>query len=53
MYCINCQLHPPGDFFKPGLPKADLFLISRCLHDWADERCHVMIVNVVEAVPKG
>ncbi|KAJ8383533.1 hypothetical protein AAFF_G00219830 [Aldrovandia affinis] len=33
----------PGDFFKDELPKADLYILSRILHDWPDEKVHFLL----------
>uniref|UniRef100_A0A8C2G020 Acetylserotonin O-methyltransferase-like n=1 Tax=Cyprinus carpio TaxID=7962 RepID=A0A8C2G020_CYPCA len=32
-----------GDFFKDDLPKADLYILARILHDWSDEKLHVLL----------
>lgn len=28
-----------GDFFQSRLPRADLFILARVLHDWTDGAC--------------
>ncbi|NXU43489.1 ASML protein, partial [Drymodes brunneopygia] len=35
-----------GDFFKDNLPEADLYILSRVLHDWPDEKVHVLLSKV-------
>uniref|UniRef100_A0A8C2HQG6 Acetylserotonin O-methyltransferase-like n=1 Tax=Cyprinus carpio TaxID=7962 RepID=A0A8C2HQG6_CYPCA len=30
-------------FFKDDLPKADLYILARILHDWSDEKLHVLL----------
>ncbi|MEV1115985.1 methyltransferase [Actinosynnema sp. NPDC049800] len=43
-----------GDFFHdPVPPGGDLYLLSRILHDWDDERCSVILRNVRAAMPEG
>ncbi|NXC48978.1 ASML protein, partial [Penelope pileata] len=38
-----------GDFFKDNLPEADLYILSRVLHDWPDEKIHILL-NKISAV---
>ncbi|KFP78625.1 N-acetylserotonin O-methyltransferase-like, partial [Acanthisitta chloris] len=35
-----------GDFFKDSLPEADLYILSRVLHDWPDEKIHVLLSKI-------
>ncbi|XP_015476163.1 probable bifunctional dTTP/UTP pyrophosphatase/methyltransferase protein isoform X1 [Parus major] len=35
-----------GDFFKDNLPEADLYILSRVLHDWSDEKVHVLLSKI-------
>ncbi|XP_064502245.1 probable bifunctional dTTP/UTP pyrophosphatase/methyltransferase protein isoform X3 [Pseudopipra pipra] len=35
-----------GDFFKDKLPEADLYILSRILHDWPDEKIHVLLSKI-------
>ncbi|XP_032535369.1 probable bifunctional dTTP/UTP pyrophosphatase/methyltransferase protein isoform X1 [Chiroxiphia lanceolata] len=35
-----------GDFFKDNLPEADLYILSRILHDWPDEKIHVLLSKI-------
>ena len=43
-----------GDFFNPEtLPKADLYVLSRILHDWPEEKVEVILDNVFSCLPSG
>ena len=43
-----------GDFFKPEtLPKADLYVLSRILHDWPEEKVELILDNVFNCLPSG
>lgn len=42
-----------GDFFKGGLPQADLYLLTHIIHDWADKEALAILKNVRAAAPKG
>ncbi|NWW38050.1 ASML protein, partial [Panurus biarmicus] len=35
-----------GDFFKDNLPEADLYILSRVLHDLPDEKIHVLLSKI-------
>lgn len=41
-----------GDFFT-GVPGADLYLLKMILHDWDDERCLTILMNVRAAMNPG
>lgn len=42
-----------GDFFKEGLPKADIVTMGNVLHDW-DEETKIKLMQIAyEALPKG
>eukprot|EP00069_Balaena_mysticetus_P005546 bmy_17977T0 len=36
----------PGDFFKDSLPEADLYILSRILQDWPDDRLHKLLSRI-------
>lgn len=40
-----------GDFFKAGLPAADLYLMTHILHDWADAESLAILKNLRAAAP--
>uniref|UniRef100_A0A493TMJ0 Acetylserotonin O-methyltransferase like n=1 Tax=Anas platyrhynchos platyrhynchos TaxID=8840 RepID=A0A493TMJ0_ANAPP len=42
-----------GDFFKDNLPEADLYILSRILHDWPDERIHVLLSKISAVCKPG
>uniref|UniRef100_A0A8C6MEZ2 Acetylserotonin O-methyltransferase-like n=1 Tax=Nothobranchius furzeri TaxID=105023 RepID=A0A8C6MEZ2_NOTFU len=42
-----------GDFFKDELPKADLYILVRVLHDLTDEKLHVLLSKVADACTPG
>jgi hypothetical protein len=42
-----------GDFFADALPQADAYIISKVLHDWADEEAAAILRAVRRAAPAG
>uniref|UniRef100_A0A8C8RWA4 Acetylserotonin O-methyltransferase n=1 Tax=Pelusios castaneus TaxID=367368 RepID=A0A8C8RWA4_9SAUR len=42
-----------GDFFKDPIPEADLYILARVLHDWADDKCLQLLANVHKACKPG
>ena len=42
-----------GDFFHDDLPEADLFVMSRILHDWAEEKIHALLARIYQRLPAG
>ncbi|XP_023260331.1 N-acetylserotonin O-methyltransferase-like protein isoform X1 [Seriola lalandi dorsalis] len=42
-----------GDFFKDELPKADLYILARILHDWPDEKVHILLRKIADACTPG
>ena len=42
-----------GDFFQPDLPKADLFILCRVLHDWPEEKLSLILSNVFKCLSPG
>ena len=49
----RCLLFQPGDFFKDDLPDAQLYVLSRILHDWADDRVHELLSRVSRSCKPG
>uniref|UniRef100_A0A2I3LEH7 Acetylserotonin O-methyltransferase n=1 Tax=Papio anubis TaxID=9555 RepID=A0A2I3LEH7_PAPAN len=41
------------DFFKDPLPEADLYILARILHDWADGKCSHLLERVYHACKPG
>ena len=42
-----------GNFLQPDLPKADLYVLSRILHDWSEEKVDLILSNVFRCLPPG
>ena len=42
-----------GDFFADELPEADLFALGRILHDWSEDKCHVLLKRIFDRLPSG
>jgi len=43
-----------GNFFNPKeIPEADLFGLSRILHDWADEKVVLLLRSIYDRLPLG
>lgn len=42
-----------GDFFEDELPKADLYILARILHDWSDEKVHILLKRIADVCPSG
>ncbi|KAL9973439.1 hypothetical protein ACROYT_G019901 [Oculina patagonica] len=42
-----------GNFFHSDLPKADLYVLSRILHDWPEEKVDFILSNVFKSLPSG
>uniref|UniRef100_A0A8C0DGY7 Acetylserotonin O-methyltransferase n=1 Tax=Balaenoptera musculus TaxID=9771 RepID=A0A8C0DGY7_BALMU len=43
----------PGDFFKDNLPEADLYVLSRILQDWPDDRLHKLLSRISSSCKPG
>jgi acetylserotonin N-methyltransferase len=41
-----------GDFFTDRLPQADLYAVGRILHDWTEDKIHLLLAKVFEHLPK-
>ncbi|KAI2598496.1 acetylserotonin O-methyltransferase, partial [Homo sapiens] len=48
--CLPCV---PGDFFKDPLPEADLYILARVLHDWADGKCSHLLERIYHTCKPG
>ncbi|XP_036396353.1 probable bifunctional dTTP/UTP pyrophosphatase/methyltransferase protein [Megalops cyprinoides] len=42
-----------GDFFNDDLPKADLYILARILHDWPDEKVNVLLSKLSATCTPG
>ncbi|MBN3276054.1 ASML protein, partial [Polyodon spathula] len=42
-----------GDFFKDDLPKADLYILSRILHDWSEDKIDVLLSKISQICTPG
>ncbi|XP_035398115.1 acetylserotonin O-methyltransferase [Cygnus atratus] len=42
-----------GDFFKDSIPEADLYILSKILHDWDDDKCGQLLAKVHKACRSG
>lgn len=42
-----------GDFFKEIPALADAITMSRVIHDWNDEKAHIILTNAYQALPSG
>ncbi len=42
-----------ADFFTDPLPPADLYSLGRILHDWGEERIHLLLAKIFAALPAG
>uniref|UniRef100_F6ZBK8 Acetylserotonin O-methyltransferase n=1 Tax=Monodelphis domestica TaxID=13616 RepID=F6ZBK8_MONDO len=42
-----------GDFFRDPIPEADLYILARVLHDWADNKCVQLLRSIYQACKPG
>ncbi|NXH09919.1 ASMT methyltransferase, partial [Bucco capensis] len=42
-----------GDFFNDSIPEAQLYILSKILHDWDDDKCRQLLVKVYKACKPG
>ena len=40
----------PGNFFHDGMPQADIYILSKILHDWPDDQCLRILRNCRSAM---
>ncbi|KAK9401831.1 ASMT: Hydroxyindole O-methyltransferase [Crotalus adamanteus] len=52
-YLIKRFIHITGDFFKDPIPEADLYILSRVLFNWDDEKCIQLLTKVFTACKSG
>ncbi|XP_032474687.1 probable bifunctional dTTP/UTP pyrophosphatase/methyltransferase protein isoform X4 [Phocoena sinus] len=43
----------PGDIFKDSLPEADLYVLSRILQDWPDDKLHKLLSRISSSCKPG
>lgn len=49
----NSVTFKAGDFLKDELPKADLYILVRILHDLTDEKLHILLRKISDACTPG
>ncbi|XP_063811751.1 acetylserotonin O-methyltransferase-like isoform X2 [Pseudophryne corroboree] len=42
-----------GDFFTDPIPEADLFILSSIIHDWTEEKCHLLLKKAYQSCRPG
>ncbi|NXT78182.1 ASMT methyltransferase, partial [Zapornia atra] len=42
-----------GDFFNDSIPEAELYILSKILHDWDDDKCRQLLTKVHQACKPG
>lgn len=42
-----------GDFFADEIPRADLYLLGRIIHDWGEDKIQLLLRKVFAALPPG
>lgn len=42
-----------GNFFTDELPEADLFAMSRIVHDWSEDKIHSLLKRIYQRLPAG
>jgi DNA-binding transcriptional ArsR family regulator len=50
--CVDRCEFVAGDFNVAVPPGGDIYLLSRVLHDWDDDRCRVILRRCAEAMPE-
>jgi acetylserotonin N-methyltransferase len=41
----------PGNFFDDPLPEADVFVLSRIIHDWDENKANVLLQKIYNKLP--
>ncbi|NWU77292.1 ASMT methyltransferase, partial [Onychorhynchus coronatus] len=50
----ECQISfHEGDFFNDSIPEAELYILSKILHDWDDDKCKQLLAKVYKACKPG
>ncbi|XP_041898019.1 acetylserotonin O-methyltransferase isoform X1 [Corvus kubaryi] len=50
----ECQIaFHEGDFFNDSIPEAELYILSKILHDWDDDKCKQLLAKVYKACKPG
>ncbi|NWW79182.1 ASMT methyltransferase, partial [Climacteris rufus] len=42
-----------GDFFNDSIPEAELYILSKILHDWNDDKCKELLAKVYKSCKPG
>ena len=42
-----------GDFFADPLPPGDLYALGRIVHDWSEDKIHLLLTRICEHLPSG
>ena len=42
-----------ADFFTDKLPSADLYVLSRVLHDWGEDKINLLLAKVFKSLQPG
>ncbi|XP_035748751.1 acetylserotonin O-methyltransferase isoform X2 [Egretta garzetta] len=42
-----------GDFFNDSIPEAELYILSKILHDWDDDKCRQLLAKVHKSCKPG
>lgn len=50
---VTSSRPPPGDFFRSRLPRADLYILARVLHDWTDADATRLLGRIGRAGGQG
>lgn len=53
MHALIKRYFQIGDFFKDNLPEAELYILSRVLHDWCEEKIHILLSKLSAVCKPG